>query len=212
MHERAQPMEIAGHEFWDRSGKAVWFDLQTPKGEKFFLASNDLEGKPRARYEVTRDQWSVHFNQSHDGSRFAGDGGDAKQVAKATDGQMDLAVHARGRRETVKAERLCGMGAHDYALEPNVRFSPDDRWVIFHAKLHGVGPGVWGGGREGQAVETPAFRASDENSHAGVKKTHLTCGRHRYIVIVKSCGGAGASPRMNRMVRSRIPVRFWRVF
>jgi oligogalacturonide lyase len=137
MHERAQPMEIAGHEFWDRSGDAVWFDLQTPKGEKFFLASNDLAGKPRARYELTRDQWSIHFSQSHDRAHFAGDGGDPKQVARATDGKWIWLFTPRADDKAVDAERLCTMAAHDYALEPNVRFSPDDRWVIFHANLHG---------------------------------------------------------------------------
>ena len=29
------------------------------------------------------------------------------------------------------------MADHDYALEPNVRFSPDARWVIFRANMHG---------------------------------------------------------------------------
>jgi oligogalacturonide lyase len=137
MHERGQPMEIAGHEFWDRSGEAVWFDLQTPKGEKFFLASNDLEGKPRARYELTRDQWSIHFAQSHDHAHFAGDGGDPKQVARAPDGKWIWLFTPRADAKALDAERLCTMADHNYSLEPNVRFSPDDRWVIFHANLHG---------------------------------------------------------------------------
>jgi oligogalacturonide lyase len=137
MHERHMPMEIAGHEFWDRSGKAVWFDLQTPKGQRFFLASDDLDGHPVARYELTRDQWSIHYNQSHDGRHFAGDGGDARQVAHATDGKWIWLFTPRADGKALDAERLCSLAAHDYKLEPNVRFSPDDRWVIFHANLHG---------------------------------------------------------------------------
>jgi hypothetical protein len=33
------PGEIAGHEFWGKDGQTLWYDLQTPKGEDFWLAS-----------------------------------------------------------------------------------------------------------------------------------------------------------------------------
>ena len=87
LHGRKQPMEIAGHEFWDPSGTKVWFDLQAPKGQEFRLAWNDLEGKPLGRYRLERDQWSIHYNVSRDGKLFCGDGGDPKQVAKAENGR-----------------------------------------------------------------------------------------------------------------------------
>ena len=32
IHSRKMEMEIAGHEFFGHDGKAVWYDLQTPKG------------------------------------------------------------------------------------------------------------------------------------------------------------------------------------
>ena len=36
-------MEIEGHEFWGADGKNVWYDLQTPKSQVFWLASYNLE-------------------------------------------------------------------------------------------------------------------------------------------------------------------------
>ena len=36
-----------------------------------------------------------------------------------------------------KAERLVNMSKHDYALEPNARFSPDGKWVIFRSNMSG---------------------------------------------------------------------------
>jgi oligogalacturonide lyase len=137
MHERKQPMEIAGHEFWDPSGSKVWFDLQTPKGEQFFLASSDLEGHPRERFELERDEWSVHFNVTRDGKLFCGDGGDAKQVAKARDGKWIYLFTPQPDGTTIKSERLYSMADQDYSLEPNVRFSPDAKWVIFGGNMHG---------------------------------------------------------------------------
>jgi len=38
IHERTVTNEIAGHEFWSADGKTIWFDLQIPRGDKFFLA------------------------------------------------------------------------------------------------------------------------------------------------------------------------------
>jgi oligogalacturonide lyase len=29
------------------------------------------------------------------------------------------------------------MAAHNYALEPNVNFTPDGKWIVFRANLHG---------------------------------------------------------------------------
>jgi oligogalacturonide lyase len=30
------------------------------------------------------------------------------------------------------------MTHHNYRLEPNVHFSPDDRWIIFRANFEGI--------------------------------------------------------------------------
>ena len=37
----------------------------------------------------------------------------------------------------LKAERLVNLSAHNYQLEPNVHFTPDNRWIVFRSNLHG---------------------------------------------------------------------------
>ena len=86
MHKRTMPMEIAGHEFPSVDGKKIWFDLQMPKGETFYLASVDVKTGEEMKYAMKRDEWSIHFTISPDQKLFAGDGGDPGQVAKAKDG------------------------------------------------------------------------------------------------------------------------------
>ncbi|MFN5559258.1 MAG: oligogalacturonate lyase family protein [Opitutaceae bacterium] len=153
VHARTMNMEIWGHEFFSPDGGTIWYDLQTPRGEVFWLAGYELATGRRTWYHVERNAWSVHFNISPDGRRFAGDGGDAEMVAKAPDGKWiylfepegipDVAgISAPGADTLVhpgrlRARRLVNLGAHDYRVEPNVRFSPDGRWVIFRANLHG---------------------------------------------------------------------------
>lgn len=152
MHQRTMNMEIAGHEFFDNDGKTIWYDLQTPRGEVFWLANVTPEGQ-RTWYKVERDQWSVHFQIAPDGKTFAGDGGDQEMVAHARDGKWlyrftpraipDVAGISAPNAEhlvhpgTLEAEKLVDMRNHDYRLEPNVHFTPDMKHLIFRSNLHG---------------------------------------------------------------------------
>ncbi len=43
IHERTMHMEIAGHEFFSADGKTIWYDLQTPRSEVFWVAGYNLE-------------------------------------------------------------------------------------------------------------------------------------------------------------------------
>lgn len=137
MHARTMPMEIAGHEFWSQNGKTVWFDLQQPRGEKFFLAGVEVEGGKTTRFPLERDQWSVHYNISWDGKLFAGDGGGPGMVAHAQNGKWIylFTPQADGK---LKAEKLVNMVKHDYALEPNVQFTPDGKQIVFRANFDGA--------------------------------------------------------------------------
>ena len=137
MHQRTMPMEIAGHEFFAPDGKSIWFDLQQPRGEKFFLAGADVkDGREIGKYEMTADEWSIHFAISPDQTMFAGDGGDSTQVAHAKDGMWIYAFRPDGKR--FKSERLVNMKAHGYrALEPNVHFTPDGKWIVFGGTFEG---------------------------------------------------------------------------
>jgi len=87
VHTRTMAMEIAGHEWFSADGKWVWYDLQTPKGEDFWVAGYDIATGARLRYHLARNEWSVHFHSSPDGTLFSGDGGSPAMVAHAPDGQ-----------------------------------------------------------------------------------------------------------------------------
>jgi len=153
IHTRTMNMEIAGHEFFSADGKMIWYDLQTPRGQDFWLAGYDIASARRTWYHLQRDEWSVHFNVSPDGTLFAGDGGDSEMVARAPNGKWiylfrpervpDVAGIKTANAENLidpgffKAERLVNMSKHDYRLEPNVTFSPDMKWIVFRSNMLG---------------------------------------------------------------------------
>jgi oligogalacturonide lyase len=150
IHTRTMAMEIFGHEFWSDDGKTIWYDLQTPRGEDFWLAGYNVETAARTWYHLQRNEWSIHFNVTRDGTLFCGDGGDPGQVAKAPDGEWiylfrpDLFRNqGAGSKDFVNAgvfhaERLVNMSKHQYKLEPNVSFTPDQKWVIFRSNMLGA--------------------------------------------------------------------------
>ena len=149
IHTRTMAMEIFGHEFWSHDGKTIWYDLQTPRGEVFWLAGYNVETGARTWYHLERDEWSIHFNVTRDARLFCGDGGDEGQVARAKDGKWIYLFRAeptvnRGIVDAnfvnpgvFRAEKLVNMGKHDYRLEPNVSFSPDEKWVVFRSNMLG---------------------------------------------------------------------------
>ncbi len=149
VHNRTMEMEIFGHEFWSKDGKKIWYDLQTPRGEVFWLASYDVETGERRWHHMQRDEWSIHFNVTKDEKLFCGDGGDPGQVARAKDGQWIYLFRADPRENVgavdknfvksgvLRSERLVNMSKHNYRLEPNVSFSPDEKWVIFRSNMLG---------------------------------------------------------------------------
>ena len=135
MHKRTMDMEINGHEWWSWNGETVWFDLQTPRSEVFWIAGVSMDNGKEIRYHVERDWWGVHFNSSRDDTLFASDGGDATQAAYATDGMWINLLHVQPGG-TVSRERLVNMSRHNYVtgrggVEPNVHITPDKKWVIF---------------------------------------------------------------------------------
>lgn len=153
IHQRTMSMEIAGHEFFSADGKTIWYHLQTPRGEDFWVAGYNVQDHARTWYHLQRDEWSVHFNVSPDNQLFCGDGGDDKMVAHADNGKWLYLFHPRllsdesdGNIDVKKliqpgvfnSEKLVNMGKHDYALEPNAMFSPDMKWLIFRSNMSGA--------------------------------------------------------------------------
>ena len=136
MHKRTMDMEIAGHEWFAPDGGRIWFDLQQPRGQTFFVAGTDVKTGEQVKYALQRNEWSIHFNTSPDGKLFCGDGGDPGQVAKAKDGMWIYLFKPEG--DKLVSTRLVNMKHHNYKLEPNVHFSPDGKWVIFRANFEGI--------------------------------------------------------------------------
>lgn len=151
IHNRTMQMEIAGHEFWSADGKTAWYDLQTPRGQVFWLAGYDTKTGARTWYNLQRDEWSVHYNCSPDGKLFAGDGGGPGNVARAEDGKWIYLFRPEmtpNRMEETptnliatgvfRSEKLVSLKNHNYLLEPNVTFTPDGKWIVFRSDLQGA--------------------------------------------------------------------------
>lgn len=149
VHQRTFAQEIAGHEFWGIDGKTLWYDWQPIKGEDFYLAGYDVATHRRRAFHMERNDWSIHFNVTGNESLFAGDGGDPGQVAKAPNGEFIELFHPEMKKVDginkpdfiqpgmFHSEHLVNMAKHNYKLEPNVRFSPDKKLVIFTSNMFG---------------------------------------------------------------------------
>jgi len=153
IHHRTMNMEIEGHEFFSGDGKWIWYDLQTPKSQVFWLGGYQVSTGERIWYHLERSEWSVHFNVSPDGTLFAGDGGGPDSVAAPGNGQWIYLFRPEivadktdgvwpNQKEFVKpgyfkAEKLVNLAKHNYRLEPNVTFTPDQKWIVFRSNMLG---------------------------------------------------------------------------
>jgi oligogalacturonide lyase len=136
VHTRTMEMEIAGHEFFSPDGKMIWYDLQTPKSQVFWLAGYELATGKLTKFKIEREHWSVHYNLSPDGKLFVGDGGGPSSVAAPGNGQwIYLFTPAAG---ALRVEKLVDLSKHDYRLEPNASFTPDGKWIVFRSNMHGA--------------------------------------------------------------------------
>ncbi len=130
-HPRTNPNESIGHEFWDPGGRMVWYD--DADGKTRSLVGQDLATGKQLRYRLQSEQLSVHYNISHDGKLFAGDGA---TYDHNTDPMVQLLIPQPDG--TLRSEKLASMKDNDYKkCEPNVRFSPDDQWVIYTSTQSG---------------------------------------------------------------------------
>ena len=153
IHHRTMLMEIEGHEWFGADGKWIWYDLQTPRSQDFWVAGYEIATGSRTWYHLERSEWSVHFNVSPDGKLFTGDGGGPSSVAAPgngqwiylfkpelipdrTDGELPNAKDLI-RPGLFKAEKLVNLAKHDYKLEPNVTFTPDMKWIVFRSNMFG---------------------------------------------------------------------------
>ena len=67
---------------------------------------------------------------------MAGDGGARNSVARSPNGHWIFRFDLDGDR--LKSTKLVNLKNHNYNLEPNIHFSPDDRYIIFRANFEGA--------------------------------------------------------------------------
>ena len=105
IHTRTMNMEIAGHEFFAADGKMIWYDLQTPRGQDFWLAGYKVATRqahlvsPAAQRMVGALQRVARRHAVRGRRRRQRDGG-----ARAGR-QVDLSVPARSACRTWRALR-----------------------------------------------------------------------------------------------------------
>ena len=135
VHTRTMEMEIAGHEFFGADGKHIYYDLQTPKGQVFWLAKYEIATGKLEKFSLTKREWSVHFNVSPDGKLYSGDGGGPNSVARGDNGQFMYLFTPRDGK--LISQKLVNLANHDYSLEPNGTFTPDGKWLVFRSNFLG---------------------------------------------------------------------------
>jgi oligogalacturonide lyase len=135
--------ELAGHEWWSPDGRTIYVDLRFIKGLVGFVACYNLDTRRHTWYHYEQNEVSVHFNLSPDGKLFCGDGGRAPggawiylfhPVQFPDDQTLGSDLIQVGN---FKSEKLCSMSKHDYRLEPNVSFTPDQKYVVFRSNMLG---------------------------------------------------------------------------
>jgi oligogalacturonide lyase len=150
VHERTLSREAVGNAFWDGDGKTIWYDLQSPLGQNFYLASYNVATGLRQRYSIVRNRWSNHYTVADGDSAFCGDGSDTSGPAAALDGKWLELFRPRKRTEQTdpslknliqtgnfNQRHLVNLTKQKYTTEPNVRFSPDNEQVIFTSNMFG---------------------------------------------------------------------------
>jgi oligogalacturonide lyase len=152
VHSRTMINEIWGHEFWSADGRTIWYQLYYPRtagaptglGGVSYIAGYNLDTKQQTWLLCPPDSACIHVNVSPDGSMFAGDGGNSAPwmfLFRPTLSQnMAEGVYDSShliQPGYLSAEKLVNMSEHQYALEPNPVFTPDQKWIVFRSNMFG---------------------------------------------------------------------------
>lgn len=146
---RIMETELAGHEWWSADGRTIYIDLHLLKGRVGFLAAYDRGTGKHTWYHYEQNEWQFHFNQAPDGKIFCGDGAPRPNnraifllhpEAIPDDQTLGTNLIAGG---FLRPEKLCILaqtalhGEHNYRLEPNASFTPDQKYIIFRSNMFG---------------------------------------------------------------------------
>jgi oligogalacturonide lyase len=134
-------MEIAGHEWWGADGTTVFYQLHFRGTNISYIASCNVETGERVWYHYLPDQSSIHDNSSPDGTLFCGDGDHNspwiflfRPVRTRDQGTLGQNLIKTGYLES---EKLVDMSKHNYRLEPNPSFTPDQKFIVFRSNMFG---------------------------------------------------------------------------
>jgi len=129
VHPRKVPGETYTHEFWGPDGKTIWSDHADGKSRT--LAGKNIISGEEMGYRLADDQDSRHYNISHDGKFFAGDG-------EPTNPHPAILLLIPQSNGTLLTKPLSSIAKNNFGLEPNVSFFPNDKWVIFSSNQTGA--------------------------------------------------------------------------
>jgi len=142
MHRRQMEMEIAGHEWWGADGQTIYYQLHFPYHSRVsFVASVNVATGQRTWLSYAPNESSIHDNSSPDGKLFCGDGDNHspwiflfRPHYVADQGTIGKDLIKGGYLES---EKLVNMAKHNYRLEPNPSFTPDQKYVVFRSNMFG---------------------------------------------------------------------------
>jgi len=142
VHRRTMEMEIAGHEWWGADGETVYYQLHFPRGGRVsFIASYNVKTQERVWLQYDPDASSIHDNSSPDGTLFCGDGDSSAPWIFLL---RPTLIQDRGtvgehliKGGYLDSEKLVNMSKHNYRLEPNPSFTPDQKYIVFRSNMFG---------------------------------------------------------------------------
>jgi oligogalacturonide lyase len=142
IHKRTMEMEIAGHEWWGADGKTLFYQLHFPRGGHVsFIASYNVETRQRVWLQYGPESTSIHDNSSPDGKLFCGDGDTGTPWIFLFRPVMVRDRNTIGENLIkggyLESEKLVNMSKHNYRLEPNPSFTPDQKYVVFRSNMFG---------------------------------------------------------------------------
>lgn len=148
VHRRTMEREIAGHEWWSADGETIWYQLHflygtsaPPYAQVSYVAGANLLTGQRIWYSYAPEEGSIHDNSSPDGKLFCGDGGRNSpwiflfRPVKVTSG--DTLGKGLIQGGYFQSEKLVNMSKHNYRLEPNPSFTPDEKFIVFRSNMFG---------------------------------------------------------------------------
>ena len=142
IHQRTMEMEMAGHEWWGADGETLFYQLHFPRnGRVSFIASYNVATKQRVWLQYGPDQSSIHDNSSPDGKLFCGEGDNNSPWIFLFRPVLIRDQHTLGENLIkggyLESEKLVNMSKHNYRLEPNPSFTPDQKYIVFRSNMFG---------------------------------------------------------------------------